>query len=117
MIQANVYICVSINRKEQSSKQMIISTAVKSMSIVFYVILKTVFRRLILIFLVHFIWIFENNILNVLSICFIYHENRTNKQKKKQSNFTKSFLFLGLVLNLIRKAYIQYASVSKKSLN
>ena len=83
---------------------MIISIAVKSMSIVFYVILKTVFRRQILIFLEHFIRIFENNILNVLSIYFIYHENPTNKQKKTLIKFYKEFLVLRTCIKSNKKS-------------
>ena len=61
------------------------------------------FRKLILIFWISFIWIFENQGFNGSRICCRYHE--------QQSQLTKSFL--GLLLNLKRTVYIQYASTSK----
>ena len=42
-------------------------------------------RRLILLFLIYFIWIFENQVLDVSSIYFTYHENLKNKQTKNNN--------------------------------
>ena len=62
-------------------KNVIISTAVKSRSIVKFYILGW-----LLAFLTFIIWIFENQVFNVSSICFRYHQIYTNKQTNKHTN-------------------------------
>ena len=95
---------------------MVINFSVQSRSLVFYSILSTVFRRLILIFLIYFIQIFESQVLNFSNI-FLRYDQNLKKRQTKNNNYKKSFLFLGLLLNLKRKAYIQHVSTSKNSLN
>ena len=80
--------------------------------VVYFILFKVLyFRSLILIFLIYF----TKSGLNVSSICFRYHENLTSKQTKNNNHNLQSFL--ELILNLKRKAYIQYVSTSKNSLN
>ena len=81
-----------------SHENVIISTAVKSRSIVKFYILGW-----LLAFLTFNIWIFENQVFNVSSICFRYHQIYTNKQTNKQTKITitcKEFLEISLNLKL-----------------
>ena len=66
-------------------KNMIISIVVKIRSIVFYFVLSTAFYEASTIFLIFFIWIFENQVFNVSNICFRVYENLTNKQTENNN--------------------------------
>ena len=81
---------------------MVTSTAAQTGLLCFTLFLVLCFKRLIFIFLIYFIWMFENQVLNVSGIFFRYTENLTNKQK---AIITTTNSFLGLVLNLKRTAY------------
>ena len=81
---------------------MVTSTAAQTGLLCFTLFLVLCFKKLIFIFLIYFIWMFENQVLNVSGIFFRYTENLTNKQK---AIITATKSFLGLVLNLKRTAY------------
>ena len=90
----NVHIWLPANLENAlySRQEQFMSITVQSCSIVFYFILSTVLQENIIYILYILSGHLKNQVFNVWSICFRYHENLTNKQN---TTITTNKEFLG----------------------
>ena len=72
---------------------------------------------LILIFLIYYIWVFKNQLINVSSIHFKCHVSHTNKQTNKQRRIIATYKneFHGTCIASKKQYKTQYVSTSKNS--